>query len=537
VDPNNQKKTVLLVDDAPSNIQVATSILKDSYKVRVATDGEKALELVKVAPSPDLILLDVMMPGIDGYEVCTRLKAVPETRDIPVIFLTGQTETEDETRGFEVGAVDYIHKPFSPAVVKARVQTHLALREKSEMVKQKNRENEALLLQALRHGRENELIEQFGRGLLACSSSQLVASTAVNEAVGLFGAGAAVFEFVLQGGNHSSAPKGGEWSVPEPLRRKALARGDWLRDPSCEAVVIPLVLEHTPVAYFGLRGVELSDTVLTAISRQLLQTLGRVVAGERLLHLASEIQMGLLPKKFPAFASASDFDVFATIVPALEVGGDFYHYFLLDSDQLCFVIGDVSDKGIPAALFMAMSLTAFVVFAKDGGRTLPDSIRLLNQYLCDNNQSEMFVTLYAGIVNLRTGILQYCDGGHEPPFLIRRGSKPLLIEKQGGMALGVDANFPYRSATIQLDPGDTLFLYTDGVNEARNGDGKLFKTGGIEAALAVNDTTSCELLCDTVMKRLGQFVHGAPQSDDITMLAVTFRGHAEGKCLEGAKSA
>jgi serine phosphatase RsbU (regulator of sigma subunit) len=128
VDQNNQKKTVLLVDDVPSNIQVANSILKDSYKVRVATNGEKALQLVKVAPPPDLILLDVMMPGIDGYEVCTRLKAVQETRDIPVIFLTGQTETEDETRGFDVGAVDYIHKPFSPAVVKARVQTHLVLR-------------------------------------------------------------------------------------------------------------------------------------------------------------------------------------------------------------------------------------------------------------------------------------------------------------------------------------------------------------------------------------------------------------------------
>ena len=128
MDQNNQKKTVLLVDDAASNIQVANSILKDSYKIRVATNGEKALELVKVAPSPDLILLDVMMPGIDGYEVCTRLKAAPETRDIPVIFLTGQTEIEDETRGFDVGAVDYIHKPFSPAVVKARVQTHLVLR-------------------------------------------------------------------------------------------------------------------------------------------------------------------------------------------------------------------------------------------------------------------------------------------------------------------------------------------------------------------------------------------------------------------------
>lgn len=128
MDQNNRNNTILLVDDAPSNIQVVNSILKDVYKIRIASNGTKALELVKVAPSPDLILLDVLMPGMDGYEVCSRLKADPETRDIPVIFLTAQTETEDETRGFDVGAVDYIHKPFSPAVVKARVQTHLLLR-------------------------------------------------------------------------------------------------------------------------------------------------------------------------------------------------------------------------------------------------------------------------------------------------------------------------------------------------------------------------------------------------------------------------
>ena len=121
-------KTVLIVDDAPSNLQMVNSILKDSYKVRIATSGAKALELVRATPPPDLILLDVMMPGMDGYEVCTRLKADAETKDIPVIFLTGQTETQDETRGFDVGAVDYIHKPFSPAVVKARVHTHLVLR-------------------------------------------------------------------------------------------------------------------------------------------------------------------------------------------------------------------------------------------------------------------------------------------------------------------------------------------------------------------------------------------------------------------------
>jgi sigma-B regulation protein RsbU (phosphoserine phosphatase) len=124
----DQKKTILLVDDAPANIQVVNSILKDIYKIRIATNGAKALELANATPPPDLILLDVMMPEMDGYEVCTRLKRDSQTRDIPVIFLTGQTEIEDETKGFEVGAVDYIHKPFSPAVVKARVQTHLVLR-------------------------------------------------------------------------------------------------------------------------------------------------------------------------------------------------------------------------------------------------------------------------------------------------------------------------------------------------------------------------------------------------------------------------
>jgi phosphoserine phosphatase RsbU/P len=128
------KKLLLLVDDDPANIQMVHSILKDEYKIRVATSGAKALELMKVEPAPDLILLDVMMPEMDGYQVCGQLKAAPETRDVPVIFLTGKTEVANETRGFQVGAVDYIHKPFSPPIVKARVGTHLLLREAREQL-------------------------------------------------------------------------------------------------------------------------------------------------------------------------------------------------------------------------------------------------------------------------------------------------------------------------------------------------------------------------------------------------------------------
>jgi phosphoserine phosphatase RsbU/P len=123
------QKLILIVDDTPLNIGVISGALKDSYKTKVATNGEKALALASAEEKPDLILLDIMMPGMNGYEVCSRLKTDPATNEIPVIFLTGQTSAEEETRGFEVGAVDYIHKPFSPAVVKARVRSHILLRE------------------------------------------------------------------------------------------------------------------------------------------------------------------------------------------------------------------------------------------------------------------------------------------------------------------------------------------------------------------------------------------------------------------------
>jgi len=123
------QKLILIVDDTPLNIGVISGALKDSYKTKVATNGEKALALASADEKPDLILLDIMMPGMDGYEVCSRLKRDPATREIPVIFLTGQTSADDETRGFEVGAVDYVHKPFSSAVVKARVRSHILLRE------------------------------------------------------------------------------------------------------------------------------------------------------------------------------------------------------------------------------------------------------------------------------------------------------------------------------------------------------------------------------------------------------------------------
>jgi len=132
----SEQKSILIVDDTPINLGVISGALKDSFNTKVATNGEKALAIASAEEKPDLILLDVMMPGMDGYEVCRRLKANPATQNIPVIFLTGQTGAEDETKGFEVGAVDYIHKPFSAAIVKVRVGLHLMLRQAHETIAQ-----------------------------------------------------------------------------------------------------------------------------------------------------------------------------------------------------------------------------------------------------------------------------------------------------------------------------------------------------------------------------------------------------------------
>ena len=133
-----EKQSILIVDDTPDNLTLTTGLLKDAYKTKVANNGERALKVAATLPYPDLILLDIMMPGIDGYEVCRRLKADPATVEIPIIFLTAKTEVEDEQLGFDVGCVDYITKPISPPIVLARVKTHLLLKSAKDFLKDQN---------------------------------------------------------------------------------------------------------------------------------------------------------------------------------------------------------------------------------------------------------------------------------------------------------------------------------------------------------------------------------------------------------------
>ncbi len=244
---------------------------------------------------------------------------------------------------------------------------------------------------------------------------------------------------------------------------------------------------------------------------------------EEALKLAHDIQMSMLPKRFPPFPQRSDFDLYAVIEPAREVGGDFYDFLLLDDDSLGLAIGDVSGKGIPAALFMSMTKTLLRVIASKQHR--PEAVLAeLNTELCRENDTGMFVTLFYGILHLRTGALEYSNGGHNPPYVLARNGAVELLAKAKGMALGVLTGAKYQAKTIRLRAGDGLFLYTDGVTEAMDRAHNLFSDHRLyECLTRMNGVAPVEII-HSVLEEVQQFSSGAEQSDDITALAVHYRG-------------
>jgi serine phosphatase RsbU (regulator of sigma subunit) len=175
------------------------------------------------------------------------------------------------------------------------------------------------------------------------------------------------------------------------------------------------------------------------------------------LEPAREIQMGLVPKEFPALPEFKEVDIFATIVPALEVGGDLHDFFPLNNHRICFIIGDVSDKGVPAALFMAMARTAFKMSAIASPESIGLTMGRVNQFLCESNPQQMFATALAGILDLRTGRVDYADAGHEPPFILQQDGAVRTVSKVGGPVLSFLPGHEFRGGTLHLNPGNALF--------------------------------------------------------------------------------
>jgi sigma-B regulation protein RsbU (phosphoserine phosphatase) len=389
------RKTILAVDDTPENLDVVKGILARDYIIKVAINGPMALKIAEKKP-PDLVLLDVMMPGMDGHEVCRRLKANPATRDVPVIFLTAMDQTKDEADGFSLGAADYISKPVNPPILEARVKTHLALKESMD-----------------------ELHKAYG-----------------------------------------------------------------------------------------------------IIKRQKDRM-------EEELNIGRDIQMSMLPLDFPAFPDRDEFSVHALLEPAREVGGDFYDFFFINPEELCLVVGDVSGKGVPAALFMAVTKTMIRARAMDDPSTA-SIITRVNDEMSEDNPSNMFVTLFLAICNVRTGECRFTNAGHNPPYVNRAKGERLTLNQRHGPIIGAMEGLAYGEDSVHLGQNDRLLIFTDGVTEAMNPADDLYTERRLESLLDSAGPESVETLVAAVLDSVESFAAGADQADDITLLAFSLE-HEPGK--------
>jgi len=379
------KPVILAVDDTPENLDVVKGILAPTYMVKAAINGPMALKIVEKQP-PDLILLDIMMPGMSGYEVCERLKSNPDTSNIPVIFLTAMDQTTDESKGFDLGAADYITKPVNPPILEARVKTHLALKQ------------------------------------------------SVDE---------------LQG------------------------------------------------AY-------------ATIKRQKDRM-------QEELNVGHTIQMSMLPLDFPAFPERTEFDLHGLLKPAREVGGDFYDFFMISEDEICLVVGDVSGKGVPAALFMAVSQT-MIKTAASGDRSPASIMTRVNDALSTDNPASMFVTLFLAIVDIRTGRFRYCNAGHNPPYIVHPDGHLTCLNQRHGVVMGAMPGLAYGEDEASLGKADNLFIFTDGVTEAMDPGGQLFGEKRLENFLNSADRSTAQILTGSALQSVEGFAAEAEQADDITIL-------------------
>ncbi len=261
--------------------------------------------------------------------------------------------------------------------------------------------------------------------------------------------------------------------------------------------------------------------------QQYVENLTRITAEkERIvteLALATQIQMSMIPHDFPPFPDRCEFELYATVDPAREVGGDFYDFFLIDEDHLCLVMADVSGKGIPAALFMMISKVILQSCAMLG-RSAGEILMKMNEAICSNNKMEMFITVWIGILEISTGKMTAANAGHEYPVLMRAGEDFRVFKDKHGFVIGGMAGMNYKEYEIQLNPGDKLFVYTDGVPEATDGEKNMFGTERMLAALNQAKDGTPEEALKSVRKAVDGFVKDAEQFDDLTMLCMEYRG-------------
>lgn len=372
------RESILVVDDKAENLHLLTRMLTErGYTVRAANNGHRALESVQASP-PNIVLLDIRMPDMDGYEVCRRLKSAPGFQEVPVIFISALEEIQDKVKGFEVGGVDYITKPFQFEEVIARLETHLALR---------------------RYQKE-------------------------------------------------------------------------------------------------------------------LETAKRKLEAE--LALAGTLQTSMLPDRsmrIPGYQMA------AALQPALETSGDFYDVFALDQDHIGLILADVVDKGAAAALLMALSRTLVRTFAPEQPDRPDLVLEAVNRRMLLDTATAWFVTTFYAVLELKTGVLTFCNAGHNPPIFLRAPESGMIdtLEKTG-LPLGISDDRVWSKGAIRMESGSALLLYTDGVIDLRNEAGEFFGFERLADFIRCLPQDPVHAIKEDLLNELVRFKGGASQVDDMAFM-------------------
>jgi len=454
----------------------------------------------------------------------------------------------------------WVTGPPAAADAVAAMLTHLAAQES---------ERRALSTEVLHLYREVHLIEQLSEQLAALLDLSAVGQSALDQARRLIAAshGGILITENAGGPLRLAASFGADTPDLAPDSRIAASiveRGiaeivnDLASDPRASGdapslhslICAPLRAKQRNVGVIALgnaNGAPYSSTDLKLLNTIALQTAAAIensllctemldavrdreqlAAIQKELDTARTIQHSLVPRTFPPFPERTDFEIHAEMTSARAVGGDFFDFFLIDDHHLAVVIGDVSGKGIPAALFMAVTRTQIKTTALEG---MPpeDCLREVNGVLVRERVSSMFATCFYGVLDTRTGQLDFCNAGHNPPHMLRASGAVESLDFAGGLPLGLLDKRPYVGGVAQLAPGDALFLYTDGVPEATNDALDDFTDERLAAVLNEAAALSCPDIIHRVTRDVLAFTAGAPQSDDITMVSVRFhRANAVG---------
>ncbi|HQH12760.1 MAG TPA: SpoIIE family protein phosphatase [Candidatus Sumerlaeota bacterium] len=291
--------------------------------------------------------------------------------------------------------------------------------------------------------------------------------------------------------------------------RTAMNRGafDFLTKP-IDFQDLDITIQKTHRLIYELKKAEHEYKQLEAIQRE--------------LDIARDIQLSILPRKFPPFPARNDLDIHAVMIPARQVGGDYYDFFFIDPEHLAFVIADVSGKGVPASLFMMFTRTllkAQAITEIDPGKCL----NKVNDMLVEDNSESMFVTLFYAMLNTNTGEVAFCNAGHNPPFIVRKSGELQAISCCENIPLGIFPERCYQNKTLNLEPGDGIFLYTDGITEAQTQKSEFFTTTRLIQSLQRLNNQSASGIIEGVIEDVRAFTHGDPQSDDITALFVRYQ--------------